>query len=102
MREKVILSALLIFLLAISPGCVTNTPSDRWLTASELADQYLAKAATIADYRSEYISIDPGNQFRGTFDWKKPNCMRAGVIDAAVETGSFGISNGTVTAWYDA
>ncbi len=89
------------FLLAISPGCVTNAPSDGNLTIDELADRYLAHAATIMDYHSVISSTDPGNRFRTTFDYKKPSSMRS-EYQESLSPGSFGISNGTLTVWYDA
>ncbi len=97
-----IFAAFVFFLLAISSGCVMNTPSEANLTADELADQYLFHAATITDYQSESIGQDPYNRGRFKFDYKKPSFARSEVLEAWVAPGSFGMTNGTLTVWYDA
>ncbi len=90
------------FAIVIIVGCVTNGPSgedrnvvsDQNLSVDDLADMYLAQAATITDYRLIYG--------QSMIEWKKPNRIRVGSVDGPAASNSFGISNGTVTAWYEA
>ena len=76
----------LLFLLAASPGCLNAGPPDTNLTESELADQYLAAAAAISDYRSEYIvrsgiarGEDP-EETRIRYDYKSPSFARIVIL----------------------
>ncbi len=97
----------ILFLLTISPGCLTNPPSEKNLTGDELANQYLQHANAIKDYRSEYVERGgtAENTFitRFRFDYKTPSFARMEVIESHFMTpGTFVTTNGTLTTYYDA
>jgi predicted secreted protein/outer membrane lipoprotein-sorting protein len=109
MRILLLLACLTIcLLLAISPGCLTSVPTDTNLTVSELADQYLAHAGTIRDYRSEYTRVMGMNAGyhhveRIRYDTKAPSFIRMAMIQSnSSAQGSFATANGTSVAWYNA
>lgn len=98
----------LLILLAAGAGCTTEAPPAANLSVSELADQYLAKAGTIRDYRSEYVVTsgrtgdDPGYA-RIMYDYKSPSFARMEVLESGSRLpGTFATTNGTSTAWYNA
>lgn len=96
------------FFFIVSPGCLTNGPSDMNLTESGLADQYLASADAIADYRSEYFvtsGIAGGNPVieRIRYDYKSPDMARMEIVEIGSRIpGTFATTNRSVTAWYSA
>lgn len=95
------------FLLTVSPGCLTSVPSDVNLTAAELADQYLANAGTIRDYRSEYTTMSGNAENRYVtrirYDYKSPSFTRMMMLQSNSRApGSFATTNGTSQAWYNA
>jgi predicted secreted protein/outer membrane lipoprotein-sorting protein len=97
-----------LFLLAVSSGCLTAIPSDANLTASALADQYLKQADTIRNYRSEYIdssglAMGNPNEDRIRFDYKSPSFARMEVVQSDLSApSSFATTNGTSTTWFNA
>jgi outer membrane lipoprotein-sorting protein/predicted secreted protein len=104
---RMILPLLAVFILTLSLGCLTSSPSDANLTAGELADQYLDHAHAIRDYRSEYIETSGAtseNRYvsRIQFDYKAPSFARMEVLESDSRSpGTFSTTNGTSTAWYD-
>jgi outer membrane lipoprotein-sorting protein len=108
LRTIFLVTALSIcFLLIVSPGCLTGAPADANLTAAELADQFLANAGTIRDYRSEYTSISGNaeNRYltRIRYDYKLPSFARLEVVGSDSRgLGTLLTANGTMTAEYDA
>lgn len=98
----------MLFLFAVFPGCVTETPDPTNLTEDELAGLYLSHAVKISDLRSEYVvysGMAAGNQRveRISFDYKAPFFARVEMEpEISGEQGSFATTSGTYTTWlYD-
>jgi predicted secreted protein len=96
-----------LFVIALCPGCLTGAPQEENLTAAGLADQYLLHADAIRDYRSEYCvssgTVENLVTARLRYDSKAPSFARMEQLQSNSRApGSFGTTNGTSTAWYDA
>lgn len=98
---------LVLWVIALCPGCLTGPPQEENLTVAGLADQYLLHADAIRDYRSDY-SVSSGtvkNPFteRILYDYKAPSFVRMEQTNSSSRIpGSFATTNGTSTSWYDA
>lgn len=99
--------AAMLLLFAVFSGCVTEIPDSCNLTEGELADRYLAQAATIRDLQSEYVVYSgmAAGDLRVekiSFYFKTPSFTRIEMEpETAGEQGSFATSSGTSTSWYD-
>lgn len=97
----------LLFLILVSPGCLSSRQPDSNLTEDELAELYLAHSAAITDYRSEYL-VNSGmgtenlNKERIRFDYKSPSFASFEIIESSWHSpGTCATTNGISTSWYD-
>ncbi len=107
-----ILVIVLVGLTLLSACISTNreNASEANLTAGDIANHYLLRSAAITDYQSELLEIRYGRAYgranstkRIRFDFQSPSSYRIAFVEPSTgDPGTFWVSNGTTTTYYNA
>lgn len=101
-------AVIVLFGAIILSGCISTSnenDTETNLTAGGIADQYLLHYAAITGYQSEYIEIFglTGETRRVRFDYLTPLSYKVTLNGSSNGLpGSFRVSNGTMTTYYNA